>query len=104
MNGLGSYGEPIREKNLHRFDVAIEGARAVAREDASRGRDEGTCVLGAGVAVWALPSRARYPRRKVLIDAPFQGNVGSYHACQRALAVLQAAGLEGASWYDGVMD
>jgi len=104
VSGLGSYEAPVRSADLYRWQVAIAAADLLSREDAARGRDEGTCVLGAGVAIWTLPPRARNPKRAILVHAPFQGNVGSQKACRRALAVIREAGLEGAVWYDGVMD
>ncbi len=93
----------IRAEDLYRFDLAISDAKKVVAEDAARGKDEGTSVLGAGIAVDVVPKRCRIPQRRILIDAPFQGNVGSQHACKRALVLLKIAGLD-AYWYDGIMD
>jgi hypothetical protein len=95
--------DAIRERELYHFDLAISDARKVAEHDAKIGRDEGTCVLGAGVAVDVLPRGCRRPQRRIVISAPFQGNIGSLNACRRALALLIIAGLD-AYWYDGVMD
>jgi hypothetical protein len=92
-----------KDKDLASYANTIIGAQAAAVVDAASGRDQGTCVLGAGVAVWYVPPRCRNPVRKILIRAPFQGNVGSYRACERALKLLQSAGVD-AFWYDGVID
>src|SRR3990172_8276190 len=93
----------IREADLGRWAETSEYVKAAVAEDAAIGRDEGTCVLGAGIAVRVIRKRARYPRTRILIDAPFQGNVGSRKACERGLALLRAAGLD-AFWHDGRMD
>jgi hypothetical protein len=93
----------MKEKDLAKFETAIATARAMAAEDASKLRDEGTCVLGAGIVVYAVPARCRNEKRIRLIGAPFQGNVASHKACERALAYLKEQGLP-ALWYDGVMD
>lgn len=75
--------------------------------DAAKGRDEGTCVIGAGIAIWRTKllrtSRTRASARLVVIPAPFQGNTGSRKACERALAYLRQVGVE-CEWYDGNMD
>jgi hypothetical protein len=78
-------------------------ARRMIEQDRGLFRDEGTCVLGAGIAVYAVPPRCRKPKLTLLIDAPFQGNVGSAKASERALKWLQGQGVE-AFWYDGTMD
>lgn len=75
----------------------------MVEEDRKRFRDEGTCVLGAGVAVWFKAPRKRYESIKILVAAPFQGNVGSHKACERAIAYLRENGID-AFWYDGNMD
>ena len=78
-------------------------AQSMVQEDAKRFRDEGTCVLGAGIACYAVPKGCRKPRQILLTDAPFQGNVGSQRASNRALQWLKEQGIE-AYWYDGRMD
>ena len=100
-----SLGEPlpIREHALYRWEEVIADAKRVVADDASRCRDEGSCVLGAGIAIDVLPKRCRLPQRRILISAPFQGNVGSQKACKRALALLRISGLD-AYWYDGIID
>jgi hypothetical protein len=100
---LGAYELPIREADLWRWDHVVFDAKRAVREDVASGKDEGTSVLGAGVAVWILKPRARNPVRRILIEAPFQGNVGSFRASQRAIQLLKTAGLA-VHWYDGVMD
>lgn len=82
---------------------AIAKAQAMVDEDAKKGHDAGTCVLFAGIYFTdvARPKRQVWP--EVAIRAPFQGNIGSYEACKRALSYLQAWCFP-AEWYDGVMD
>lgn len=94
-----------RDADLAQLASLFDHARALAAEDAARGGDEGTSVLGAGIAV-----RYRAPRRrvgtyarKIVVSAPFQGNVGSSRACQRALEYLRTSGID-AFWHDGRMD
>jgi hypothetical protein len=81
----------------------FEAARAVRDEDVPRFRDEGTCVLGAGIAIYYRAPRQRKPSIRVIVDAPFQGNVGSARACERALKLLRNSGVD-AFWHDGRMD
>lgn len=101
---IGSYDTPLRDRELWRdWAGPLAEANAACVEDAKRERDQGTCVLGAGVALYVIPPRGRVPRLLVVVDAPFQGNVGSHKACARALEILRAAGLD-AFWYDGRMD
>jgi hypothetical protein len=93
----------IRESELARWAEQIKDAKRVAADDVLLGSDVGTCVLGAGVALDVIPKGGRIARRRIVIDAPFQGNVGSRLACENALALLVDAGLD-AYWYDGIMD
>lgn len=97
--------EPVtyRKADLAKFLADITAARSIAETDAAKCRDEGTSVLGAGVAVRYLPPGCRKSVRKILVDAPFQGNVGSKKACARALEFLRDAGVD-AFWHDGEMD
>jgi len=78
-------------------------AQSMVDLDARVCRDAGTCVIGAGIAVYAIPKGCRKPQQCLLTDAPFQGNVGSYNASKRALEWLKSQGVE-AYWYDGRMD
>ena len=86
--------------NLH---PALQDAVFMVDEDRLKFRDEGTCVLGAGIAVWVKERYARNSSVRILIRAPFQGNVGSAKSCDRALAYLKEQGIA-AFWHDGVMD
>lgn len=87
-----------------KLDLVNKADALVAEDVANKvAHDEGTCVLGAGIAVWYKAPRKRTVTRKILVRAPFQGNVGSYHACARALAYLKEQGFD-CFWYDGVMD
>jgi hypothetical protein len=94
-----------RDVDLTLLMPLFDHARALVAEDAAKGRDEGTSVLGAGIAV-----RYRAPRkragsyvRKIVVAAPFQGNVGSSRASQRALEYLRTSGVD-VYWDDGRMD
>ena len=64
-------------------------------------KDEGTCVIGAGI-VLRDPLTGEHAR---IVDAPFQGNIGSHRALAPVLAYLRkqhpAFDL---AWYDGVID
>lgn len=94
-----------RDDDLSQLTSVFDHARAMVAEDAAKGHDEGTCVLGAGIAI-----RYRAPRRcvgtysrKIVVAAPFQGNVGSSRASERALEYLRACKID-AFWWDGRMD
>lgn len=91
------------DSDLAPYTVHLSTARAMADEDSKTVHDEGTCVLGAGIAVWYKAPRKRTGTHKVLVRAPFQGNVAQYKACKRALEYLQSQMLD-VFWYDGVMD
>jgi hypothetical protein len=80
-----------RTKATDKEHIAV--AQAMVDEDAKTCQDRGTCVLGAGITIAG---------RRV-IGAPFQGNLGSYEACKRAIKYLNENGFR-AYWYDGVMD
>ena len=88
------------EKDLQ--DLAAQ-AQVMVDLDARVCRDEGTCVIGAGIAIYAIPEGCRKPQQCLLTVAPFQGNIGSYNASKRALDWLKDRGVE-AYWYDGRMD
>jgi hypothetical protein len=45
-----------------------------ARDLAASGGDRGTCVLGAGLAVWYLAPRKRRPVLRVLVSPPGQAD------------------------------
>jgi hypothetical protein len=110
VSTMAKIGWPDEEKTYRDADLAALAPVLVKAEEIMRWdvaskkfRDDGTCVLGAGVAIDVLPPRARNPRRQVVVHAPYQGNVGSYNACQRAAAYLRMMGVA-CYWYDGVMD
>jgi hypothetical protein len=75
------------------YEEHIAKAQAMVDEDEKITKDRGTCVLGAGITIAG---------RRV-IGSPFQGNLGGYDACKRAIEYLNASGFK-ARWYDGVMD
>jgi hypothetical protein len=75
-------------------------ANELVRTIADRSQpDEGTCVLGAGVAIWTKKGK------KLLARAPYQGNVGSYKYLLPVLKELQKRYPQyEIYWDDGVMD
>lgn len=87
---------------MTRFE-AVAIAQAMVYEDRKKFRDEGTCVLGAGIYFSDEPCKDKWYRPKIHIHAPFQGNVGSYNACVRAMNYLKSQGFP-AEWHDGSMD
>lgn len=85
---------------MTRFE-AIAVAQYIVDEDKRGCEDIGTCVLGAGIYLKSDPWGKYGPT--VVIRSPFQGNVGGYRACKRAIAYLNSQGFK-ADWYDGAMD
>lgn len=55
------------------------------------GKDEGSCAIGCGVAVYHLPPRCRKPRVKIVVPTPFLGD-GS-RSVKIALNYLAAKGV-----------
>ena len=89
---------------IARFDQAvIAAAQAMADEDAAAiaaaCKDEGTCVLGAGLVVMG----PKWKEHRIVSAGRLQGNVAQYKACERAAAHLNANGIS-VSWDDGRMD
>lgn len=69
--------------------------------------DVGSCVLGAGIAVWYLPPRCRKPRKKVIINphviVPYQGSVTWEVSANIIVDYLKKNGIE--CWFEyGRMD
>lgn len=94
-----------RDGDLSHLASLFDHARALVAEDAAKGQDEGTSVLGAGIAIRYRAPRRRVGNytRKIVVAAPFQGNVGSSRASQRALEYLRTCKID-AFWWDGRMD
>lgn len=94
-----------RDDDLAQLTSLFEHARALVAEDAANGHDEGTSVLGAGIAIRYRAPRIRVGKytRKIIVAAPFQGNVGSSRASKRALEYLRTCKID-AFWWDGRMD
>ena len=84
---------------------ALQTAQNMASIDAGKiKKDEGTCVLGAGIAVRYLgKGRREAVDRIVVVSGKFQGNLSQYAACKRALEWLVENGID-AFWCDGRMD
>lgn len=89
----------------------IEEARVMwlartTKHIAERG-DEGTCVLGAGIAVHHLPPRCRKPLTRIVISAdefPAQGASTWESSVREVLAFLASKGVEDAWYSPGRMD
>lgn len=83
----------------------IANAATLQKRDKEEGvgRDVGSCVLGAGIAIEFREYKKRNSVTKVVISQAFQGNVGSYQVAKNALKYLQDNGVN-AFWYDGIMD
>lgn len=98
--------EPVpayRDAELGAFSKAIREAAAMWKADlAATGGDRGTCVMGAGLAVYHLPPRARVPREKVILHPPGQSDCS--WCIERARKHLEAAGLQGLHFEYGRMD
>ena len=89
-----------REKDLAGY---VAHAQTMVDQDAKSIRDGGTCVLGAGIAVMAIPKGCRKPKQIILVQAAFQGEGPSFQAAQRAIHWLKQEGVD-AYWYGGIMD
>jgi|WetSurMetagenome_2_1015567.scaffolds.fasta_scaffold04771_16 hypothetical protein len=63
----------LEDKDLEALRDEIAVARKMWEED-SRGKDIGTCVLGAGIACWHVARGCRNAREKVLIGSPGQSD------------------------------
>jgi hypothetical protein len=105
---IPNYDRPLNWRDMKGLSDVISTARDMARQDALLFRDEGSAVLGAGIALQVVEKRCRKSTARILVHAPFQGNVGSRKACQRALDFLRTRALRDrgipAYWYDGIMD
>ena len=68
-------------------------------------RDEGTCVLGAGIKLPFVPKGKISVYYKMFFRAPFQGTIGSYKALKPVLEYLKKEYPQlNFYWEDGVMD
>jgi hypothetical protein len=87
---------PSKGEILAMRQKASELTKTIANKSAG---DEGTCVLGAGVAVWTGKGNA------ILARAPYQGNVGSYNYLLPVLKEMQKLYPQyEIYWHDGAMD
>jgi hypothetical protein len=66
------------------------------------GGDRGTCVLGAGFAVWVRKKRARYAKSRLLVAHPGQSDCAWCKAGTEQF--LKDAGVEGLHFEYGTMD
>jgi hypothetical protein len=67
--------------------------------------DIGTCVLGAGIEVWFLPTKCKKPRKLMIIGQPCcaQGSICWEHSVDEIIAYLKEYGIE-ANYNCGFMD
>lgn len=88
-----------------RINNLLQEARRIAYDEwESNGFDDrGSCVLGAGIEVWAVKPRARVARPVVVVRQVSQGNLSSAAAAEPAIQFLRQNGID-ASWNDGRMD
>lgn len=91
------------------YELQTELAKVIIEAKVLRditAKDHGTCVLGAGIQISFMENgRKKYPTTKVIIPAPFQGNVGSYQALKPCLEYIQRNYPQlHAVWHDGRMD
>lgn len=54
---------------------------------------EGTCILGAGVALYEIPPRCRNPRHKLVVQVNAQGSIAIERSLKPALEYLEANGV-----------
>lgn len=92
----------LRVPSMEELHILLLDARYAATVYRDRvAKDAGTCVTGAGI-VLRDPLTGEHAR---IVDAPFQGNIGSHQALAPVLAYLRkrypAFDL---AWYDGVID
>jgi hypothetical protein len=98
----------------HELDAlapVLEEARALWRDRCaatfSRSGDVGTCVLGAGIAVYVRPPRTRVPRRRIVIPAEdvtrAQGASVWEESVHEVIAVLAERGVV-AEYHPGAID
>ena len=66
-------------------------------------KDNGSCVLGAGIYIYYRAKGKRIPIRMLIISAPFQGNISIQESLEPSLKYLKKQGID--CWYsDGNMD
>jgi hypothetical protein len=65
------------------------------------GGDRGTCVIGAGIAIWVRGHRKRYAKSRVIVAPPGQADCGW---CKDRAMVLLEEQLEGVHFEYGRMD
>lgn len=96
-----------KTQDLQSQEVArlINNAKILVRRDIEdlKIQDQGTCVVGGGIQIEFLPPKCRIPRRIIVVDGPFQGNVSNKKALANALKYLQDNGVC-CRYYDGVID
>jgi len=99
--------EPVPAYSPEQFaelQASCEGqARSMWHEDmVASGGDKGTCVLGAGLAVWVRKPRARYARQAILVSHPGQSDCSWCR--DRAQRWLESQGVQGLHFEYGTMD
>lgn len=97
---------------LAEFDGVIDAVRDVwrsqIRDYVKKHGDMGTCVLGAGIAVYWVPKGKRKIVHKMVISADdvtcAQGSITWEHSVRAMIELLAEGGLEGAFYEPGNMD
>ena len=99
----GSDMEGYNRKDTVKIRSLVPTLQRMIYRDSTALPDTGTCVLGAGIAIYGTPKGCRKPRMIVLTSAPFQGNISQQRASIAAMAWLKEQGIS-FFWYDGIMD
>ena len=92
-----------KHKELLNLERLIFNANVLSSRDAQETHDQGTCVLGSGIALYVVPPRCRNAKMKVVVPGLFQGNVSNRKHLENALKYLQSNGVE-CFYFDGYID
>ncbi len=95
-------------QNMGQFAKLIGDARRLwnqrAREYFEAHGDRGTCVMGAGIAVYQIPPRCKKHRSVIIIDSPlYQGCLTWEASVNEVLDFLRNGGLD-CFYAAGMMD
>lgn len=102
----------MKVSELAKFEDVINKAREMWKERANeyfeKHGDVGSCVLGAGICIYAVPPRCRNEKKISLIPshevARCQGSLHWEHRVNEVVDFLKANGLERAYFDYGMMD
>lgn len=109
-NGSGDLVHAYQDADIEKMHGVIQQARALwkkkTREYVEKHGDVGTCVLGAGIQIWYLPSRCRRPRLHTIVSSPgvAQGSVCWEYSKDEVMEFMRSAGFKDLSYAWGRMD